>query len=158
AIAQPGPAAPGALPVSAFGDLPLITDIALSPDGSKLVIGTHNGAVPAIDVYDLNTGQRTPLASINDRDLLRARLRSVGWADNTRVTFGETQTMRATDTGVMVGGANDRIDYYRAAVIELGHPEVRYLSTAENRQQERFTGGAALIAPIEGDPGYGRML
>jgi dipeptidyl aminopeptidase/acylaminoacyl peptidase len=150
-------------PVEAFGALPRIADAAISPDGSKLVVATQVGDVSAMDIYDLNTNQRLGAVSVDRRaqsqGVRRTQLRGVGWADDGHITFDVSETMdiARVATRVMTRG-NRLIDYWRPGVYNLETRRVRFLTTQEDRDEGWREVGATLVAPIEGDPGYGRLI
>ena len=151
-------------PVEAFGALPRVADAAISPDGSKLVVATQIGDVSAMDIYDLNTSQRIGVVSVDQRaqeqGQRRTQLRSVGWADDTHIIFDVSQTMDISRVASRVNtrGANRLIDYWRPGVYDLETRRVRYLTTQEDRDEAWRETGSNLVAPIEGDPGYGRLV
>jgi len=150
--------------VEAFGRLPAIADAAISPDGSKLVVATQIGDVSAMDIYDLNTNQRIGVVSIDQRAQRqgerRTQLRGVGWADDGRITFDVSQTMDIASVASRVNmrGANRLMDYWRPGVYDLENRRVRYLTTQEDRDEGWREVGATLVAPIDGDAGYGRLI
>lgn len=150
-------------PVEAFGALPRIADAAISPDGSKLVIATQVGDVAAMDIYDLNANQRIGVVSVDRRAQVqgehRTQLRGVGWADDGRITFvvSETMDIGRVATRVIMRG-NRLIDYSRPGVYNLETRRVRFLTTQEDRDEGWREIGTTLVSPIEGDPGYGRLI
>ena len=155
--AAPAAGQPAPIPVEAFGNLERIVDAAISPDGGKLAVATQAGGLNIIDIYDLNTNARLGAVRFNER----AQLRGVGWADDSRITFGVTETFDANLVAPrmgMVRGANRMIDYFRPGVIDIADSRVRYLSTVDNEEEEWQHRGASLVAPIENDPGFGRMV
>jgi dienelactone hydrolase len=89
--AMPARAAP---PIAAFGQLPTIGDIALSPDGSRWagIVGTAQSS--EVQVRDVTTGTIL-LASPAGQ----YKLRSLQWADNDRIvlTISQTAQMRSVD-------------------------------------------------------------
>ncbi len=90
----------------------------------------------------------------------RTQLRGVGWADDTHITFVVSQTMDLSRVASRVNtrGANRLVDYSRPGVYDLETRRVRYLTTQEDRDEGWREGGLDLVAPIEGDPGYARLV
>jgi len=150
AVAQTAPP-----PAEAFGRLPAIADAAISPDGSKvaLALSTPEGAF--IQVYDFDARTSAYRAGIPQGN----QLRSVGWADDRRVSYLISATFQPHEvlpSNVRFRGSPRRVDYYRTGVVDLATQEIEQLTTnAEEPWQDQ---GSTLIAPIEGDPGYGRMV
>ena len=150
-------------PVEAFGSLPRIADAAISPDGSKLVVATQVGDVSAMDIYDLNTNQRIGAVSVDRRaqtqGVHRTQLRGVGWADDGHITFDVSETMDISRVATRVNTRGNRlIDYWRPGVYDLETRRVRFLTTQEDRDEGWREVGTSLVAPIEGDAGYGRLI
>ncbi|HVZ98891.1 MAG TPA: alpha/beta fold hydrolase [Caulobacterales bacterium] len=150
ASAQPAPP-----PVEAFGRLPAISDAAISPDGSKVALAMSQGARSAIRVVDLDQHRIIYTAAVDDN----SDLRGVGWADDAHISFVMSRTFlpgQVLPAYVRFVGHPHRVVYYRTGLIDLATQRPRMLTT--NADDEWQDQGAALIAPIEGDPGYGRML
>jgi dipeptidyl aminopeptidase/acylaminoacyl peptidase len=147
--------AQSSLPVEAFGRLPAIADAAISPDGTKVAIAQFNDGVAAVVVIDIDRRERVYAGQIPDAD---TQLRGVGWADNERVTFLASITVmpnRALPAGIVFQGAVRRLNYFRTGVINITTREMNYMITNPERPWADF--GSPVVAPIEGDDGYGRM-
>jgi dipeptidyl aminopeptidase/acylaminoacyl peptidase len=143
-------------PVEAFGRLPAIADAAISPDGTRvaLAMAPLNG-VPFISVFDLDARTIVYTARVEDG----VQLRGVRWADDRRVSFLISQTFhpgQVLPDFVRFRGRPRRVDYYRTGVVDLATREMRLLTTNESEPWQDM--GSRLIAPIEGDPGFGRMI
>ncbi|HVK80046.1 MAG TPA: hypothetical protein VM915_05485, partial [Verrucomicrobiae bacterium] len=142
-------------PVEAFGRLPVIADAAMSPDGSKVaMIATDEDGAAAIVVHDLDRAQRV-FGVMGPRE---GQLRGVGWASDTQVSF---LISRAVAPGAVLPfnmryrGAPSRVEFWRNGIADLETERVRLLSTSDEVWEDR---ASELIAPIEGDPGMGRMI
>ncbi|MGD2133742.1 MAG: S9 family peptidase [Maricaulaceae bacterium] len=155
ALAAFSNAAAQPLPVEAFGRLPQISSAAISPDGEHIVFAISNGDQSQIGIFDVDAGQFAFTVEVAEDD----QLRGVGWADNERAS--EVLSRAYSPSSVLpnyvrLRGRPGRIEYARPGVINIASGQSRLLSTDDDegwRDQ-----GAALIAPIEGDPGYGRLI
>lgn len=107
-IAMPAHAAP---PIAAFGQLPTVGDIALSPDGKRwaAIIGTTQNT--EVQVRDVATGT-VLLAS----PASQYKLRSLQWADNDRIVLTISQTAQMRSTDYMFTG---RGEYFQALLHDL---------------------------------------
>ncbi|MBX3561067.1 MAG: S9 family peptidase [Sphingomonas sp.] len=135
--------------------MPAIADAAISPSGNRVALATSAADGAFIHVVDLDARQIVLRASVPDH----SRLRSVGWADDGRVTFEISRTFRPGSVlpeYVRFRGAPRRVDYYRTGVLDLATRRVELLTT--NQQEQWQDQGAFLIAPIEGDQGHGRLI
>ncbi|OSZ72463.1 hypothetical protein CAP39_03760 [Sphingomonas sp. IBVSS1] len=98
-------------PIAAYGQLPTIGDIALSPDGKRWagIVGTAQGS--EVQVRDLATGTIL-LASPAGQ----YKLRSLQWADNDRIvlTISQTTQLRSTEYLTFTRG-----EYYQALLHDL---------------------------------------
>jgi len=152
--------APGAfaqsLPVEVFGRLPAVDDVAISPDGRRVAVaGSNASGQSGIIIRRLDEADDSRPWGVGE-DM---QLRSVSWADNERVSYLLTQTFRPGQVlppGMYFQGSPRRVVYFRWGAINITEGEVRALTT--NPENEWADQGASLIAPIEGDPGYGRMI
>ena len=142
-------------PVEAFGRLPAVSDAALSPDGSKIVLARFEGGSAQVRVIDIDRRSIVYAAQMGDRD----RLRGVGWADDGRVSFIASRAVRPGEVlpgGMRFVGSPTRVDYYRTGVIDLATRRIEMLST--NPNEPWADQGAQLIAPIAGSPNMAIML
>ncbi|MGH6950233.1 MAG: alpha/beta hydrolase family protein [Vitreimonas sp.] len=142
-------------PVEAFGRLPGVIDASISPDGAKLALARYDSGVSGVQIYDIERNQVVRMAAVDPE----SSLRGVGWADDSYATFRISRTFRPHQ--VLPGhlrfrGAPGRVDYYRTGVIQAASGESRLLST--NEAEPWADQNSQLIAPIEGDPGFGRMI
>jgi dipeptidyl aminopeptidase/acylaminoacyl peptidase len=144
------------LPVEAFGRLPAVFDAAISPDGRRIALAESNlEGLTWISVINLdNPSERQTFGPPQD-----TQLRAVRWIDDTYVSFLVNRTYRSEELPLPQGyrlGPSRRIDIFRWGVINLatGRPRVLY-TDPENFWADW---GAALVAPIQGDTGYVRLI
>lgn len=139
-----------------FGRLPVIADVAISPNGARVALA-YNDLAGEVSVAVVGLD--------NPNDVKRFRvpentqLRSVGWADDERVTYVATQTFQPKDVlplGASFRGNPRRIDFLRTGVINLTTGRIEQLTV--NPETPWADQGSQLVAPIEGDPGYGRLI
>ena len=148
ALAQQAPP-----PIEAFGRLPAAASAAISPDGTQVVFAAALEGPLDIAVIDLATRQMSYRRGLG----AETQLRSVGWADDGRVSFVVSRTFTRDQTPIIGELVRDRrLNFYRSGVLDLASGNAALLIA------EGFTGWASsgnrLIAPIEGDPGFGRLL
>jgi dipeptidyl aminopeptidase/acylaminoacyl peptidase len=153
--AAPAAAQPAPPPAEAYGRLPAISDAGISPDGRRLALALSSpegrSSVAIIDLEDIS-------ASISFALQENDQLRGVGWADDRRVAFLVSRTFRPTDVlppGIRFRSGIRRVDYWRNGLIDTQTQKIEFLTTDEEFYRDR---GATLHAPIEGDPGAGRLL
>ncbi|MEJ0060836.1 MAG: S9 family peptidase [Terricaulis sp.] len=142
-------------PVEAFGRLPAVSDAAISADGTKLALAMAQGDQSIISIIDLDARRRIFAAAVEDN----SQLRSVSWADDTHVSFIISRTFRPGEVlprGLRFRGAPRRVDYARTGLIDVNTQEMRLLTT--NEENPWADSGSYLVAPIDGDPGFGRMI
>jgi dipeptidyl aminopeptidase/acylaminoacyl peptidase len=156
ALALPAAAQTAPTPVEAFGRLPTIADAAISPDGRRVALATNQSdGQSAVLIVNLDqTSERTGYAAGEG-----VQLRGVTWADNERVAYLLSQTVHPGQVlpyGVRFNGRPRRIDYYRWVTVNLTTGHAEGLTT--NRENPWADQGASLISPIEGDPGFARMI
>lgn len=151
AIAQAPP------PVEAFGRLPAIADVAISPDGRRFAVAAStasgDGVILIVTIDDPNAERRR--YGVGER----MTLRGVGWADDERVTYQVSQTFQPGQVlpdGYYFRGRPRRIDYFRHGAINLRTGRAEALTT--NPENPWADQGGDLLAPIEGDPGFARMI
>ncbi len=81
-------AAAEATPIDVYGHLPSLEDLALSPDGSKVVFVQSNGDERTLTVTALNEGKVLATASVGD-----TKLRAIEWMDNDDILFELSSTI-----------------------------------------------------------------
>ncbi len=154
-VDEQGYAAAQQLPAEAFGRLPLVGSVELSPDGSRLAMAVNNEGISALRVYDFAQRASVYGARMAEGD----QLRSVGWAADGYMSFLLSHTYRPNEVlpaFMHFRGEPSRVDYYRNGVVDLATQEVRMLSV--NPDEPWADQGSDLVAPIEGDPGFVRMF
>lgn len=145
---------------SVFGRLPEVIDAALSPDGDKLVLlHTHRGE-RVVSVMDIsNIGQARVLTRADAER--NSTLRGVSFIDDDLVQYDLTRTIESSRATLFASyrrpGPQRLWEFSRAFVMQI--------STKRAAQMMRsLDGGWALVglsdlvAPIAGDPGFGRMI
>jgi dipeptidyl aminopeptidase/acylaminoacyl peptidase len=148
------------LPAESYGRLPAIFDAAISPDGTRLVLAVNlddGGQAMRVVGLDGSNVYATRMSGAS-REEEQPILRSVAWADDEHVMFVASATYatsRSLPVGVFAPGRS-RLDRWRAGLIDLPTGGQHYLDTisADAWGLNLY----ALIAPIEGDPGYGRLI
>jgi hypothetical protein len=143
-------------PVEAFGALPAIADVAISPDGSKVAFATAADGAPLVTILDVEQNRTIYRARINEG----SELRDIGFADDRYVTYVVTRTLRPDEvlpSNWSFRGAPRRVLYSRNGVLDLQTSQSRLLSSARRTEQWQDQ-GSILVAPIAGDEGYGRLL
>ena len=154
-------AAQSRLPAEAYGRLPAITDVAISPDGSKIIAAftTVEGA-QWFRVMSFATGANVTGVKVNEQgsESERSILRGVGWADDTHPTFLMSATFRADRMlpGNVFAPGVTRLDVWRAAIADLDTNRNYFVT--RNKTEDWGLQLAGLISPIEGDAGKGRLV
>lgn len=141
-------------PVEAFGRLPHIADAALSPDGTKVAWAENFNGQSRVHVFDLDANRVIYRGVVDEGD----NLRGVDWADDLRVTLHLSHTFRPGDVlpaGLHFVGRPGRVEYQRNAIVNLQENRIQILTTDDRQPWADI--GSPLIAPIEGEPGMGRM-
>jgi dipeptidyl aminopeptidase/acylaminoacyl peptidase len=156
AIAQPPPA-------EAYGRLPAIGSAALSPDGTRVAVALGfefqsakpDSELTALRIINVDTGKV-------EHTLARPpgnSMRNVGWADDRRpfyILSESTSLTKEYSKQELTRIRNQRTEYARTYVLSLDTGKVTPLmQSSEFRNYGSLTN---LYAPIEGDPGFGRMI
>lgn len=150
-------------PAESYGRLPAIGDADLSPDGKRVVVfvgGEFHANDPdreltAVRVINIDTGAieatlAPPAAS---------HFRGVGWADEQRPFFyvstpiNSGELFRNLTPQTILG---KRIEYWRIGAYSLATKATTILM--DSKDFRASPGITDLHAPIEGDPGFGRMI
>ncbi|MGE0045554.1 MAG: alpha/beta hydrolase family protein [Hyphomonadaceae bacterium] len=136
-----------------YGALPAISDAAISPDGSRIVIAVASAAGEGVRVLGLD-GMYEMMAAAAPQ---RMSLRAIGWADDEHAVFTVSQTLRPEHAfaGVIFPGNPRYIEYFSTGIAALPSNRWFYIQAR---------GGPSGVpqffwdfeAPIEGDPGRGR--
>src|SRR5262245_41562857 len=122
------PAIQAATPPSAeaYGRLPAISSVALSPDGKRVVISVgyeYRASEPdreltSLSIIDLDTGKVEKTLAPPPKN----NLRGVGWADDKRPYYFISSTGRARDAlppGLPVMSLGPRVEWFRTGVLSL---------------------------------------
>lgn len=142
-------------PVEAYGRLPQIADAAISPNGERVIQAITAGDQSGVRIINVASGVTEHALSAPEG----TKIRAVSWADDGRALYVTSQALRAADTlrpGVWTGGRRV-IEYWRTSVLSLATGRGRYIEFDED-ENWRHISTAGVRAPIEGDPGSGRML
>jgi dipeptidyl aminopeptidase/acylaminoacyl peptidase len=97
-----------AAPLEAYGRLPMIEDVALSPDATRMAAITTDGDVRGVVIKNLATGAveaRTEAA--------RTKIRSIDWAGN------EHLLITTSATGLVLNATAPRSEYYQVSDLDL---------------------------------------
>lgn len=148
-------------PVEAYGNLPAVSDVAISPNGERLAIAAFDGQRSVLRIVNVQTGAAERVSAVPDD----TKLRGVGWADDERVLFYVSATInfaQATGVywrqfGVRMRGRQNILEYWRVGVLSMRTGRAHYLTVDEDMNW-MHVGQIDLTAPIEGDPGTGRMV
>jgi dipeptidyl aminopeptidase/acylaminoacyl peptidase len=151
--------APAPLPAAAFGRLPAVSDVAISPDGTKLVtLGAVSGMRVATLLDISGEGNSKLITQLSPPE--GNTLRSVAFVENDFAAYVISRTLtteQATQSGWVRAGPRRLYEYARAFVTQVSSGESRQMMTQAEGTWVR-TSLADLHAPVEGDPGFGHMI
>lgn len=150
-FAMPGLAA-AQRPVADYGSLPAITDVAISPSGNRLVRGIAGGGLSGFVITEVDGG-RTLYAN---RLQPEVTLRGVGWADEDHATYLSSQTVSTNTVLPVYITAQSLIEYFRLGIASVERQRI-YLVAPRNAEPYMHGFISSMRAPIEGDPGFGRI-
>jgi len=150
-------------PVEAYGRLPAIGSVAISPDGKRLALSVGfeykadepDRDLTALRIVNLETGKIEQTLSPPKANTLR----TVGWADDKRAFYyisaaADAASRLPSSWAVQMRG--QRLEYWRTGVLSIDSGASTLLM-----QDKEFSLSVALAdlhVPIEGDPGFGRMI
>jgi dipeptidyl aminopeptidase/acylaminoacyl peptidase len=150
-------------PVEAYGRLPAIGSAALSPDGKRVALSVgyeYRSSEPdreltSLSIIDIDTGKVERTLAPPPKNTLRG----VGWTDEKRAYYYISGTGRARDLmpasmPIMVSGP--RVEFFRTGVLSLDTGAMTLLLVTEGTMGNSAL--TRLLAPVEGDPGFGRMI
>lgn len=151
------PARPsGAADAAAYGRLPAVFAAAISPDGTKIALGTNSDERGGVRILDLVSSAFTAGFDAANKQTLR----SVDWADDGLALATVTQTFTTAQIesfGWRFRGSARLLEYSRFAAIDVAaNRAVLLLDKTED--SEAMVSFGALVTPIAGDPGYGRII
>ena len=81
-------------PVEAYGRLPAVSGVSISPDGQRLIASVAEGDASAFQVINLSSGQTEHNYGVPDE----LALRGVGWADNGHALVNLSRAVRHAGT------------------------------------------------------------
>jgi dipeptidyl aminopeptidase/acylaminoacyl peptidase len=141
-------------PVEAYGRLPAISDVAITPDGSRLAIAGFEAGRSHVRIVNIDTGAVERLTQAPSG----TKLRGVSWADADRVLYWvSTAADPARASSGQAAFAPRVVEYWRVGVLSRQTGAQRYIEVDEDYAWAQ-TSVSALRAPIEGDPGVGRVV
>ena len=155
AAAQDAAAQSGPPPAQAYGRLPEVQDVAISPDGARLVLSIASDQQTALRIYNLSTHAFETTMQAPEGN----KFRGVSWAGNDRAVYFVSRTLlphQALPYGYTFIGNPGHVEYWRVGVIDIAGMHSRLLMDDEHAFANIDLSN--LTAPIEGDPGYGRMV
>lgn len=150
-------------PVEAYGRLPAIGSASMSPDGKRLALSVGyefkadepDRELTAFQVLNIDSG-------VFEQTLAAPKgttLRGAGWADERRPYYYISTTGFTSDAmpaSWPVTSRGGRVEFWRTGVISLDTGKSTVLmQDPEHRGNFSLT---SLYAPIEGDPGFARMI
>jgi dipeptidyl aminopeptidase/acylaminoacyl peptidase len=141
-------------PIEAYGNLPSISDAAISPDGRHLALANFANGRSVFRVINIDSG-----ATVRGIGTEPTKLRGVAWADDERALFFASQTFsagQALPPGVRFPGGARWMEYWRVGVMSLTTGDPRFVSIDENSWAQ--VGLTRLRAPIEGEPGHALIV
>lgn len=140
--------------VEAYGRLPAVSDVAITPDGSRLAIAGFENGRSHVRIVNVDTGAVERMTQAQPG----TKLRGVSWADNDRVLYRVSTAVdpRSVSGGAWVGGPRV-VEYWRVGVFSRSTGAQRYIEVSEDYAWAH-SGLTAIRSPIEGDPGTGRMI
>ena len=142
-------------PAEAYGRLPAVSEVAITPDGQRLAIAAFQDGRSQVRILNIASGavERISLAPSG------TKLRGVSWADDERVIFYVSAAINPRDImpSDVAAGMPRVMEYWRAGVFSrtTGRQEYLTLEDYYNWAQPVLT---AVRAPIASEPGTGRMI
>ena len=147
-------------PPEAYGRLPALGDVALSPDGKHVVVMVGSEYHPsepdrelsALRIINLDSGKIEHTLSPPEKHTLRG----VGWADDKRAHYSISASANQKDLypsswAMMFRGA--KLVFFRTGVFSLDTKAATILM--DSAAYRTNVGLAGLQSPIEGEPGSG---
>ena len=128
-------------PLSVYGNLPTLEDLALSPDGSKLAYIKTIGEQRNLYVHLL--GQPKPLGSAGIGD---AKLRSLDWMDNGNLLIGISGTVSAP----LILGSKQEL--YELVTFDVNHNKPTHMSLqVKSEKTSNFVWGRPEFREVNGN-------
>jgi acetyl esterase/lipase len=150
-------------PAEAYGRLPALGDVAISPDGKRVAIsvgGEYHAAEPdrdltALRIINIDTGKVEHTLAPPPSNTLRG----VSWADDKTAYYvisAAADAAAASSMPTLTTMRGQRVEFFRTGVFSLETGNTTILMEAkEYKANGSLTN---LTVPIEGDPGFGRMV
>jgi dipeptidyl aminopeptidase/acylaminoacyl peptidase len=150
-------------PAEAYGRLPAIGSVALSPDGKRVAVlvgyeyrsSEPDRELTSLSIIDIDSGKVEATLAPPPKN----NLRGVGWADEKRPFYFISSSGHARDAlppGLPVMSRGPRVEWFRTGVLSLTTgASTLLMQDSGNRGNSALTN---LQVPIEGDPGFGRMV
>jgi dipeptidyl aminopeptidase/acylaminoacyl peptidase len=122
-------------PVEAFGKIPQVDDVALSPSGG-LVAWQDRSNKPAVIVFDLTAGKQKGAFPIDPA----SKLRGVQWADEGTLLIHLSMTQRVAVQRKYT------LEYFRTLAVDVATGASRQLLFDDDVESDAVTGSALLAA------------
>ncbi len=141
-------------PVEAYGQLPAVSGVAITPDGSRLAIAGFENGRSHVRIVNIDTGAVERMTQAQPG----TKLRGVAWADSDRVLYYVSAAANPREvSGGQAAFAPGVVEYGRVGVFSRETGAQRYLEIGDGYAW-LHSNLMAVRAPIEGDPGTGRMI
>ncbi|HEX8900528.1 S9 family peptidase [Vitreimonas sp.] len=144
-------------PVEAYGRLPAVSDVAISPNGQRIALSGFSEGRSFFRIVNLETGAVEHTLAAPEGN----KLRGVGWGSDEHAFFFTSETRNPnTMAGAHTAGAlrTALIEYWRVGVLALRNGNVQYLNVGDDRYAAFRVGLTNITAPIEGDPNSARII
>jgi dipeptidyl aminopeptidase/acylaminoacyl peptidase len=150
-------------PAEAYGRLPAIGDAAISPDGQRLALTVgyeYHSAEPdrdltAFEIIDIDNGRVEQTLVPPPAN----KFRGACWADEGRACYVISAAARegtAAPWRWVQNPSGPMVEWFRLGVFSLATSQA-HLMMAREEGAWANTALTYLVAPIEGDPGFGRL-
>ena len=117
------PAADAGTPIEVYGHLPTLEDLALSPDGTKLVFVKTSGDERNIYIKPLTENQALGGAHVGD-----AKLRGIGWMDNDNLLLEVSSTSLPP-----LGFSGPQREWFQLGTFNIPKQKISAMSLATRR-------------------------
>lgn len=130
-----------AAPLEAYGQLPTLEEVQISPDGSKLAYVRQAGDMRVITLEDLATVK--PIGSIN---IGKQKLRAIGWAGAGHLWI----VTSLTATPQIAGYVFNKGEYYQGQIYDIAAQKFRPLPNAKGTPG--FVSSIPEVRLVDGQP------
>ena len=131
-----------AAPVEAYGDLPLMGKVSISPDGSRLAYMVPVKGKQAVVVESLDNGAQ--LTGLNGTD---QKVRRLDWADNDHLIVLKSTTGFADQTG-----DSERSEWWTAQALDVAHKRAAPLLNPDLKVDGGGVAGGGVMNVVQGVP------